>query len=74
MKKVKKVLMLCRGEVWRQVNMIAKFLDLTKSFVTETAICIVRALVLSECNYAQESHVTNNNFFDFSHICRTMVC
>lgn len=45
MKKVKKALMLCRGEVWRQVNMVAKFLDLTKSFVTEMAICIVRAIV-----------------------------
>lgn len=22
----------------------------------------------------RKSHVTNNNFFDFSHICRTMVC
>ena len=46
-KKVKKALMLYRGEVWRQVNMVAKFLDPTKSFLTETAICIVRDIVFA---------------------------
>ena len=51
-----------RGEVWRHISIVAKFLDL--NFWKTMGYCFV-----PECNHAQQSHTWP---FFFSHICRTM--